>query len=430
MKKYRVFLFCVVYLLVVSLCIIVVGTGVSDKTALDSNLVVPETEAIGGLEIDLNHGPDPYTVNYTLSSGDTLFSLLLDHGLSRDDANRAVNAFSLKYNPRRLRVGQQFSALFEGEEALLTSFTMQVDPAKEIIVSRGADNSFKAEERFRELVGRSNRVDGIIGSTLYGAAVDAGLPVGILTDLIYLYSFDIDFQREIQRGDTFSVLFEQYHDTAGNFVRYGDILYAELSVNGISREIYLFTLPDGEKDFFDNQGKSARKTLLKTPINGAHLTSGYGMRVSPILGYSRFHPGVDFAAREGTPIYTAGDGTIKEMGYNEVYGRYIKITHANGYATLYAHMSAYSAGMRRGEKVRQGSVIGFVGSTGMSTGPHLHYEVHYQGKHINPAILNFPPGKTLKGEDLVLFEKQRNYLKSEHSRFYNQIRMGKRNILQ
>lgn len=359
-----------------------------------------ETPALGGLEIDVPITKETEALNYTFSYGDTLFVLLLNHGLTRAEAQAAVDAFSGNYDPRKIRTGTEFSVFFAGEENKLASFVVEVEPVKQIWVFRGEAEGFYSEVKQKELIKKQTLVEGRIDSTLYGAALQAGLPPGILSDLIYLYSFDIDFQREIQTGDSFSILFDEYTDEEGRRVRLGDIAYASLTVSGGEKEIYRYTPKKGDADYFDPSGKSARKTLLKTPINGAYISSGYGMRVSPILGYSRFHPALDFAAPEGTPVFTAGDGVVTALGRDDVYGRYIKIAHANSYATLYAHLSRYVSGIRKGSKVSQGSTIGYVGSTGMSTGPHLHYEVHYQGKQINPAILNFPPGKTLKGEEL------------------------------
>jgi len=374
-------------------------------------------EAVGGLEIDMERGIADIDMVYRFVSGDTLFSVLLSHGLTTDEANAAVAGYSRVSDPRRIKEGQKLIIRFKpGQNPLFTGFTLEVDPAREVVVYRTGSGDFISYVQYRELSVSHRRVDGTIVSPLYSAALDSGLPLNTLHDLIYLYSFDIDFQREVQSGDTFSVLFEQFRDDSGRVVRDGDILYAMITVGGKEREVFRFSDAGGEPDYFDGSGKSARKTLLKTPISGAHITSGYGMRVSPVLGYSRFHPAIDFAAREGTPIYAAGDGTVTEAGYNDVYGNYIRLSHANGYGTLYGHLSGYASGVRRGAKVKQGSVIGYVGNTGMSTGPHLHYEVTYQGRQINPALLNFPPGKILRGDELARFEESCRLLRREFDR--------------
>ena len=224
-----------------------------------------------------------------------------------------------------------------------------------------------------------------------------------LQDMIRAYSFDVDFQREIRVGDSFAMLYEEFADEDGNVVRYGSPTLAVLRVSGATLPIYQYTPASGFADYFNDKGESVRKALLRTPIDGARITSGFGMRDHPLLGYSRMHKGVDFGAAAGTPILAAGDGTIDFIGRNSGYGNYVRIRHNDTYKTAYAHMQGFANGLGQGSRVRQGQVIGYVGSTGMSTGPHLHYEVMVQDEQINPLDVKLPSGEKLAGTELASF---------------------------
>lgn len=221
---------------------------------------------------------------------------------------------------------------------------------------------------------------------------------------VNLYGFDVDFQREIRNGNKIKIYYEVFLDSKLNIRKAGNIKFASLSLSKNTYELYKYTTKDNNKfEFFNSTGKSAVKALMKTPINGASLSSGYGLRKHPILGYDRLHQGVDFAAPTGTPIMAAGTGFIEKIGMNGGAGNYIKIKHINGYKTAYGHMSKFASGLKRGSKVTQGQTIGFVGSTGMSTGPHLHYEVIFNNKKINPMKMKLPSGRKLKGKILDNF---------------------------
>ena len=223
------------------------------------------------------------------------------------------------------------------------------------------------------------------------------------------FAYDIDFQRDVRSGDDFELVFERYYDDEGNTVRTGEMLFISLESRRGARAFYSFLAPgDTRPDWYDAEGKSARRFLMKTPINGARLSSGFGMRRHPVLGYSRMHRGTDFAAPIGTPILAAGDGTIVRAGPFSSYGNYVRIRHANGYETAYAHMSRFARGMRAGVRVRQGQVIGYVGNTGRSTGPHLHYEVLRRGQQQNPMTLRVANGRNLSGRALELFNIERD----------------------
>jgi murein DD-endopeptidase MepM/ murein hydrolase activator NlpD len=244
-----------------------------------------------------------------------------------------------------------------------------------------------------------------ISSTLYNAAIKAGMPVDVLSQMIRAYSYDVDFQRDIQRGDRFEAIYEKRVDENGNYVRGGAILYALLKVSDRTLTIYRYKTTDGEVDLFNEKGQSIHKTLMITPIGEARISSGYGMRRHPIKGYSRMHKGLDFAAPTGTPIMAAGDGVVEYAGRKSGYGNYIRIRHANEYQTVYGHMSKFASDIRKGTRIRQRQIIGYVGSTGLSTGPHLHYEVLHRGKSVNPASVKTTPGRTLEGEEMERFLK-------------------------
>lgn len=243
-----------------------------------------------------------------------------------------------------------------------------------------------------------------INESLYRSAISSDIPPNIIMQFVNLYGFDVDFQREIRNGNKIKIYYEVFLDSKLNIRKAGNIKFASLSLSKNTYELYKYTTKDNNKfEFFNSTGKSAVKALMKTPINGASLSSGYGLRKHPILGYDRLHQGVDFAAPTGTPIMAAGTGFIEKIGMNGGAGNYIKIKHINGYKTAYGHMSKFASGLKRGSKVTQGQTIGFVGSTGMSTGPHLHYEVIFNNKKINPMKMKLPSGRKLKGKILDNF---------------------------
>ncbi|GAB6059579.1 M23 family metallopeptidase [Desulfonatronum parangueonense] len=344
-----------------------------------------------------------------VARGDTLMGILLEAGLARSEAHAAVSALQEIYNPRALQPGHEVVLTFrpageDTEEDLFAGLRVQVDVDRNVMVLREDEEVFLAKEEQLELAVEQVAAQGEITSSLYAAAMQTGMPSAVLIQMIRALSYDVDFQRDLQPGDRFEALFEQQVDDQGQAVKDGPLLFANLEISGRSYRIFRFTTPDGDTDFFNERGQSVRKTLMRTPIDGARISSGYGMRRHPILGYSRMHPGLDFAAPTGTPIMAAGDGVVTHAGRKGNYGITVKLRHPNDYTTLYAHMSRLANGMTKGKRVKQGEIIGYVGSTGMSTGPHLHYEVHLRGQHVNPAAVNSPPGRTLAGKDLELFK--------------------------
>ena len=361
--------------------------------------------------------PLPYEDVRTVGKGDTLMALLKEAGVPAADSDRAIQAMAKIYKPRRIKPGQRILLLLQPQTQKppqLLSLTFSESVERDVAV-RLTKSGYHAEVVRRSLHRRSTHTAGRIDSSLYVAGVNAGLPQSTLAELIQIFSFDVDFQRDIRRGDTFSLLFNEYSDDSGRVVKSGDILLAQMVLSGKPMRLYRYETRDGRVDYYDAKGKSVRKALLRTPIDGARISSGFGKRRHPILGYTRMHKGLDFAARRGTPIYAAGDGVIEYAGRNGGYGKYVRIRHNGTYKTAYAHMHRYGRGIRKGHRVRQGQVIGYVGSTGRSTGPHLHYEVHKSGRQVNPRSVKLPSGRKLKGRELAALKAHAALLEDRYA---------------
>lgn len=360
--------------------------------------------------------PAALSVLIEVAPGDTLMGLLTREGVERSDAHQAVAALQTVFSPKGLKPGQQIRlTLAPGDESLasfgeepsaplLVSMTLQPSADQDVQVVRAEDGAFQAQAVERplqlDLVGHR----GIIDDSLFAAATSNGVPVSALVEMIRVFSYDVDFQREIQPGDSFEIIYEAYYDETGALAKTGQIEFASLTLSGKRIDLYGFTPSSGVTDFFDPKGQSVRKALLRTPVDGARISSNFGMRKHPILGYSKMHKGVDFAVPTGTPIYAAGDGVVEMAGWNGGYGNYVRIKHNGTYKTAYAHMSKIGKGVSKGSRVRQGEVIGYVGSTGQSTGPHLHYEVLIDNKQVNPLDIKLPAGEKLAGKDLEAFK--------------------------
>lgn len=350
--------------------------------------------------------PRMHTVK--IEQGDTLMGALISAGVERQDAHSAIEALRSIYDPRSLRVGDEITLTFdEPENQSFQGFSLEPSPAFKVQSSRSDDGSFSSSSIKTPLNDEMVRIEGDIGTSLFAAAGEAGVPVDIIQNLINIFSYDVDFQRDIQKGDRFALLIRRKVTPRGEAVGDAVLLYAAMTLSGRTTALWRHESKDGRIDYFNSKGESVRKALLRTPINGAKLTSGFGTRVHPVLGYSRMHKGVDFAAPRGTPIYAAGDGVIEIAGFKGSYGNYVRLRHNNEYATAYAHMSAIGKGIATGKRVRQGDVIGYVGSTGRSTGPHLHYEIMKRGKQVNPLGVKFPTGNVLAGAELRRFQGQR-----------------------
>jgi murein DD-endopeptidase MepM/ murein hydrolase activator NlpD len=351
----------------------------------------------------------------TVRSGDTLMNLLIKAGVPSDQGHAAIQALRKVYNPRSILPGQKITVTTrsdeaEGAEALLHKVALRTDIERDVVVRRHDDGQFRASEVKHELRTELVRSTGTIDSSLYVAGRNAGMPPSILIDLMRIYSWDVDFQRDIQPGDGFDIVFERLTTESGEKVRDGEIVYAELQLGGSIRKFYRFVDEHGDSGYFDENGQSARKPLLRTPVDGARLTSRYGRRRHPVLRYTRMHRGVDFAAAPGTPVYAAGNGRIVYRGRKGAFGKYIKIRHNSQYHTAYAHLRSFRRGVTTGSRVKQGQIIGYVGSTGTATGPHLHFEVLVGGRQVNPLRVRLPSGRQLKGKQLVAFQAMRGAL--------------------
>jgi murein DD-endopeptidase MepM/ murein hydrolase activator NlpD len=339
--------------------------------------------------------------------GDTLLDLLLSVGIARAEAHEAVSALRSVFNPRDLKPGLEITLTLGapnlGEQPSLLGASFAANAERDIALSRDTEGRFTALRRSKDLQRELIRTRGTVRSSLFEAASAAGLPGAIMVEMIRALSYDIDFQRDVQAGDTFDVVFERFRDEEGRFAKDGDIIYGALILSGAKRQIYRYTHGDGTTGYYNEKGESVRKALLRTPIDGARLTSAFGERMHPILGFSAAHKGADFGAPQGTPVQAAGDGTVELVGWQGAYGQYIRIRHNAEYATAYAHLSRFAGGLRQGDRIRQGQVIGYVGTTGRSTGPHLHYEVIRRGTQINPIAVQLPTVRKLEGVDLIQF---------------------------
>jgi murein DD-endopeptidase MepM/ murein hydrolase activator NlpD len=333
--------------------------------------------------------------------GATLSGVLADAGVASEEARDAIDALRPVWNPRALKPGQEIALQFG---AHLTELRFAGTRERDVVVARAGDGHFITHAEPRYLARVPVLAAGVIRSSLSAAARDAGVPPPILAEMIGAFSYDVDFQRDLQPNDSFELLYEQLYDRDGKPAGSGNIAYAAMTLSGKTLSLYRY-LPAGAKTaaFFTARGESVKKALLRTPLDGGRLSSGFGMRTHPILGYSKMHRGVDFAAPAGTPILAAGDGTVESAGRGGAYGNLVVLRHGNGLATAYAHMSRIAHGVAAGAQIAQGAVIGYVGATGRATGPHLHYELRVRGEAANPLAVKMQPGQPLADAERVAF---------------------------
>ena len=354
---------------------------------------------------------------YYLQEGETFTGVLKQADLEDDEINDVVNIISKKIDLRKLKVGTLIETYTKSinDKKIINEIIIYPDIEKKIYVKK-VNNKFVAEEDKKKLFNKFKLYEVEIHNSIYESLKKIDTPDEIIMEFVQLYSFDIDFQRDIRKGNKIKIFFEIYTDSQNNYIKSGNINFSEIILDDESYELYRFQSEGDEfVEYFNSDGKSATKALMKTPINGARLSSGFGMRKHPILGYNKKHQGVDFAAPTGTPIMAAGTGHIEFVGNNGGAGKYIRIKHLNGYKTSYSHLSKYASGIQKNIKVRQGQVIGYVGNTGLSTGPHLHYEVIFNGKRINPMKMKLPSGKQLKDKNLEIFLAEKNRINAEVS---------------
>ena len=356
---------------------------------------------------------------YELEEGDTFISTLKKTNLNDREIDQLIIAAEDSMEINQLRIGTRIEIISEliKEKKIVKEVVIYPDSEEKISVLRIEDKftvSKDVKTLYSELV--FHEVD--IDKSIYSSLKNINVPDNIIMSFVQLFSFDIDFQRDIRNKNQIKILFEQFKDKDDDLIKTGSIFFAEIVLTKDSYELYKFE-DNNYIEYFNSEGKSATKALMKTPINGARLSSAYGMRKHPILGYNKKHMGVDFAAPTGTPIMAAGTGHIEYVGTNGGAGKYIRIKHLNGFKTSYSHLSSYASGMQKNVRVKQGQTIGYVGSTGLSTGPHLHYEVIFNGEKINPMKMKLPSGKKLKGTSLNNFLAEKDRINNEISKIKN-----------
>ncbi len=379
--------------------------------------------------------PPVETRTLKVDNGDTIIGMLQEAGVSQRDATAVVEAIRPLYSPRNIKSGQTFKATFgsvkdaappsaneptplpitASDEASvsdrLLSLSFSPDVERQITVRLSVPDGYLAENVNRPLEARYQHAGGVIESSLYLSATQAGIPAGVVVEMIRMFSYDVDFQRDVHEGDSFDVMFNRYFTEDGAPAKTGDVMAASMTLGGKKRMLYRFETADGA-EYFDAKGQSAKAMLMKTPVDGARISSTFGARRHPILGYTRMHKGVDFAVPRGTPVMAAGNGTVAYAGTASGYGNLVIIRHGNGYSTAYGHLSRYGSGVRTGARVRQGQIVAYSGMTGLATGPHLHYEVRANDKQVNPATVKVASGRTLEGREMVGFVEERGRIET------------------
>ena len=355
-----------------------------------------------------NLDPKYLNIKHKVSTGESFYSILNTYEINIKEINKIKKILSKKNNLNKLQNNETISFTVDlTKSKKIINLIYPASKTKKIKIVRNLKNDeFIYEEIVTNLDKKIIYKEGIILQSLYKTATNLGIEPNIILDFAGIYGFQIDFQRDIRKKDNFQILYEIYEDDQKKVLETGNILFANMIIRGQENKLYYFK-KDKEEGHYDKNGKSARKALMKTPINGARLSSKFGMRKHPILGFNKMHRGTDFAAPMGTPIMASGDGKIIRARWCGGGGNCIKIKHNSVYSTVYAHLSKFARGIKEGVRVKQGRIIGYVGSTGLSTGPHLHYEVIKSGKKINSQTLKLPSGKKLVKKDRELFEINR-----------------------
>tara|TARA_Y100001970_G_C14168447_1_gene822714 strand:+ start:154 stop:1458 length:1305 start_codon:yes stop_codon:yes gene_type:complete len=364
-----------------------------------------------------NLKPKYKTIKHNVTSGESFNSILKDYDISDKEIKKINTTLFKLQNSNRLKVNQVIKfTIDQSKNKKIIYLLYPVSKTKKIEIKRNIDKDiFENKEIVTNLKKRIVFSEGTITHSLYKSAESLKIPINLIVEFARIYGFQVDFQRDIRKNDSFQIMYEVFEDENGKIFESGNIIFADLVLREQSNSLYFFK-DEKDEGHYDLNGKSVKKALMKTPINGARLSSSFGMRKHPIDGFTKMHRGTDFAAPKGTPIMASGDGVIVRARWCGGGGNCIKIKHNSTYSTVYAHMSKFANGMKPGRRVKQGQVIGYVGSTGKSTGPHLHYEVIENGKKINSQTLKLPSGKVLKGKNRKLFEVERiklDVLKSE-----------------
>jgi murein DD-endopeptidase MepM/ murein hydrolase activator NlpD len=373
------------------------------------------------LKKTLNHiidnlEPKYKKVKHKIRSGETFDKILENYSIEKSEIIKIKNSLKKKINLNKLNTQQIIHFSLDKTNNKIEEFTYQVSNTQKIYLKRNIKEDYFNEEIISiKLDKKIIYKEDLIVQSLYKTAIEQKIPANTIVEFARIYGFQVDFQRDIRKNDKFQMMYEIFLNEKNEIVETGEILFANLNLNGQDNNLYFFD-NKGSEGHYDKSGKSVKKALMKTPINGARLSSPFGMRKHPIDGYNKMHRGTDFAAPMGTPIMASGDGVIKKAGWCGGGGNCVKIKHNSTYQTVYAHMSKFARGIKPGVRVKQGQTIGYVGSTGKSTGPHLHYEVIVNGKKVNSQKLKLPSGKILKGKERKLFETKKiklDVLKSE-----------------
>ena len=404
-------LILVSFLLVFSALFFVVSNIINKKAQENSSNLkeITNTNEFSNLtKLLLSKINSPYEeVNYEIKSNDTVEKILRNFKIKEDD----IKAISVKLKQKKLTniySGRKLNLVtkkLENGSSTVINFIYPVNNTTSIEIRKTQDN-FTISENILQLYKKEVVVKNVIKNNLYSSAMESGVEPNIIIEFARIFGFEVDFQRDIRKGDWFEIMYEKFEDDNKKVRDTGKIIYASMYVNGEEINLYNFKF-NNEEEYYDIKGKSITKSLMKTPINGARLSSSFGMRKHPILGYNKMHRGTDFAAPTGTPIMASGSGTVTRARWCGGGGNCVKIKHNSTYETIYAHMKSFAKGIKEGRKVKQGQIIGYVGSTGLSTGPHLHYEVIVNGKKVNSQKLKLPSGKILKGEGRKQFELDR-----------------------
>jgi len=405
--------------------------------------------------------PEPKVITVQVRRGDTLGTILERNGVDPATRAKAVVSLQENFDARRLQLGQKIELTFDPVQdaifrdtpsqlgqnvsgaitaattaepasvaAALRQIRIQESIERDVIASFADETGdFQSFIHHRPMQRVLHAAEGQIDSSLFMAAQKAGVPQSVMADMVDAFAFDVDFQREIRSGDQFAVFYEAFYGEDGRLIKTGKLMKAALTVQGEPKILYGYRPASSAiVQYYDESGQNARRALLRTPVKYGRISSNYGMRKHPILGYSKMHSGVDFAAPTGTPIRAAGDGVINYRARKGGYGKYVRIRHNGTYSTAYAHLSRYANGQKNGTRVKQGEIIGYVGSTGRSTGPHLHYEIIKNGKHTNPMRVKLPNGKKLSSEEMIAFrlysrdlDKQEAVAKSQDGKIFAEL---------
>jgi murein DD-endopeptidase MepM/ murein hydrolase activator NlpD len=354
--------------------------------------------------------------SHKIKSGETFDNILSNYSIEKKEIITIKKSLSKKFNINKLNTNQKIEIILDQTNSKIKEFIFQISNTEKIYLSKSS-NETEFNEKILTIKLNKNIIfkENIILQSFYKAATDQNIPPNTIIEFARIYGFQVDFQRDIRKEDKFQIMYEVFVDEKNKVIETGEILFANLKLSGQDNSLYYFDKENFE-GHYDKNGKSVQKALMKTPINGARLSSSFGMRKHPIDGFNKMHKGTDFAAPKGTPIMASGNGIIQKAGWCGGGGNCVKIRHNSTYETVYAHMSKFARGIKKGVRVKQGQTIGYVGSTGKSTGPHLHYEVIINGKKVNSQKLKLPSGKVLKGKNRKLFETIKiklNVLKSE-----------------